>query len=675
MYERFFGFEEAPFRLTPDPRYLFLSAKHKEALGHLVYGLEEGAGFVAITGEIGAGKTTLLRSFLSDPPENARYAYILNPVLSGVELLQEINHELGLREEGTQRDLLVALNGFLLEQKQEGNQVVLVIDEAQALGGAILEQLRMLSNFETETAKLLQIVLVGQPELRDLLARPDLVQLEQRITVRWHLGPLDREETKQYISHRLATASGGRARRIFTPSGLKAIFAYSQGVPRRINVVCHRALLVAYAQDSTSIGRKIVKQAIEEIESPRRREPAVASRRPLPQWAAIAAGLVGAATIGGLGVWGATQLARESGDARSGGDRIAASSEAPSASRDVARALDAVDTTGPAAVPVAESGPRVALHPLTPPIDEPWPAGRAPEPIPAAYEGYAYPRPIAEPAHAPVAGSDLAPSAMGDPADPVPMAAAEPVPLSGPAAGAGAGTGLAADPAWVERAALSDALRQTTPSASAYEAVSGLVRSWNADTLTPAEAASHTLDLPTIAARRGLQYLELSGNLNVLRVLDLPAILELDLGDGSGVHFGMVDRIDDRGVQVHLGQERLHVSHAVLSEVWFGQGHVLWYDVDKLGGVLAQGLAGPEVRRLHGLLADAGVYRGPGGDRFDGATEEAVVEFQRAVHLDADGKVGPMTMIALYGRAAPDRVPHLLPASGTAAAVASGAHR
>ena len=640
MYERFFGFEEAPFRLTPDPRYLFLSAKHKEALGHLVYGLEEGAGFVAITGEVGAGKTTLLRSFLSDPPENARYAYILNPVLSGVELLQEINHELGIREEGTQRDLLVALNAFLLEQKKIGNQVVLVIDEAQALGGAILEQLRMLSNFETETAKLLQIVLVGQPELRDLLARPDLVQLEQRITVRWHLGPLDRQETTQYVSHRLAMASDGRARRIFTPGALRRVFAYSEGIPRRINVLCHRALLVAYAMDSTTVTRKVVSRAIEEIESPRRKEPAAGAGWSLPAgWAPAGIAVVAAAFLGGLGAWAV--VTRESPVPET---QVVASRTSPENARDIPRALDSVDR-GAATSPGGPTGPRVADRPLTPPLD-PWagsaPLARAPaaEWPPAAAPAAFVPEPdpvVAvreEPAAAP-----SSPVVASEPLAPAPVAVT--------------------DSRWVEQAALADAVRQTTPSSSAYDAVAALVSAWGADGLSAAEAASQALDLQSIASRRGLEYLEIRGNLNVLRVLNLPAILELDLGDGSGVHFAMLDRVDDDRVHVRLGQEALDVSHSTLSEVWFGQGHVLWYDVDKLGGLLSRGVRGAKVRRLHDLLRQAGVYAGASQDQFDRTTEEAVVEFQRAVHLEADGKVGPMTMIALYGVADEEALPRL----------------
>ncbi|MEW6272844.1 MAG: AAA family ATPase, partial [Thermodesulfobacteriota bacterium] len=301
MYEKFFGIDEPPFRLTPDPRYLFLSAKHREALGHLVYGIHEGAGFVAITGEIGAGKTTLLRSLLSRADDTTQYAYILNPVLTGLELLQEINHELGIPSTGSRRDMLSALNHFLLDQKRRGRRVVVVIDEAQALDGATLEQLRMLSNFETETAKLLQIVLVGQPELRDLLARSDLEQLNQRITVRWHLGRLDRAETVKYVAHRVTTAAGGRPRTLFTSGALSQIYAFSRGVPRLINIVCHRSLLVAFANDRTRVTARTVRRAIRELREPTPARPG--RMRGLAFRAAAAAAVLALVATGGVIAW------------------------------------------------------------------------------------------------------------------------------------------------------------------------------------------------------------------------------------------------------------------------------------------------------------------------------------------------------------------------------------
>ena len=263
MYERFFGIDELPFQLTPDPRYLFLSSKHREALGHLVYGIREGAGFVCITGEIGAGKTTLLRALLREADDTTQYAYILNPVLTGVELLEEINHELGAPSKGTRRELLAALNQVLVDQRALGRRVVLVIDEAQSLDGTILEQLRLLSNFETESAKLLQIVLVGQPELREVLSRPDLEQLNQRITVRWHLGRMDRAETAQYLAHRVRTA--GQTRSLFTRGAIAAIHDHSRGTPRLINVAAHRSLMVAYAANSAQVTRGLARRAIAEL--------------------------------------------------------------------------------------------------------------------------------------------------------------------------------------------------------------------------------------------------------------------------------------------------------------------------------------------------------------------------------------------------------------------------
>ena len=201
MYEAFYRLSGPPFRLTPDPRFLFLSAHHHEALGHLLFGIREGTGFIAVTGEIGTGKTTLLRALLRELDPNTIVAYIFNPVLSDLELLQSINSEFGLpATSASKKELIDELNRFLMAKKLAGARVVVIVDEAQNLAPMVLEQLRLLSNLETETEKLLQIVLVGQPELRAIFQRPDLAQLNQRITVRWHLEPLDRKETAEYVA-------------------------------------------------------------------------------------------------------------------------------------------------------------------------------------------------------------------------------------------------------------------------------------------------------------------------------------------------------------------------------------------------------------------------------------------------------------------------------------------
>jgi len=292
MYEEFYGFRDNPFRLTPDHNYLFLSSNHQEALGHLLFGISERSGVVVITGEIGAGKTTLVRTFMRDLDAQTTAAYIFNPALSALELLQTINAELGLRAtSASKKDLIDELNHFLLEQENAGRQVVVIVDEAQALEPGVLEQLRLLSNLETERVKLLQIILVGQPELRSILARPELAQLDQRVTLRWHLGPLNAEETGAYVRHRLRLAAAMREAVHFTPAALRLIYSFSQGIPRLINVLCHRALLIGFTREERDIGWKIVQQAIEEL----RRDRQEARRR--LSWRLVTATTLGAASL------------------------------------------------------------------------------------------------------------------------------------------------------------------------------------------------------------------------------------------------------------------------------------------------------------------------------------------------------------------------------------------
>ncbi len=266
MYEAFYGLDDNPFRLTPDPRYLFLSANHQEALGHLLFGVSEGNGVVVLTGEIGAGKTTLLRTLINDLDEHTTVAYIFNPALSSVELLQSINADLGLPADSKSKKCLTDdLNRFLLDQQAAGRRVVVVIDEAQNLEPSVLEQLRLLSNLETEREKLLHIILVGQPELRDMLAQSGLAQLDQRVTLRWHLGPLSAEETVAYVRHRLRIAGAKRETLLFPVQSLRRVYRFSRGVPRLINTLCHRALLVGYTQEETRISPQIVRHAIREL--------------------------------------------------------------------------------------------------------------------------------------------------------------------------------------------------------------------------------------------------------------------------------------------------------------------------------------------------------------------------------------------------------------------------
>ncbi|SPD72476.1 putative secretion ATPase, PEP-CTERM locus family protein [uncultured Desulfobacterium sp.] len=267
MYASFFGFKENPFNLTPDPRYLYLSHYHKEALDHLLYGVNERKGFIAITGGIGTGKTTLCRAFLDQLDKSVKSALIFDSYISDLELLKAVDLEFGIDMKPgdlSKKDYIDALNHFLLDNFSKGGNALLLVDEAQNLSHSVLEQMRMLSNLETEREKLIQIILVGQPELKEVLAAPSLKQLDERITVRYNLSPLDYKDLKGYVEHRLVVA-GNRGELKFSKNALKKIFAYSQGNPRRINAVCDRALLIAYAQEKHTVTRQMIQKAIEEI--------------------------------------------------------------------------------------------------------------------------------------------------------------------------------------------------------------------------------------------------------------------------------------------------------------------------------------------------------------------------------------------------------------------------
>ena len=265
MYEAFYGLEEKPFNLTPDPRYLYLSEKHKEAFAHLLFGIKNRMGFIMVSGEIGTGKTTICRSLLNQLDPDTEVAFVFNPCLSPKELLRHINEDFGFETRGeTVRQLVGELNLYLLDRNARGRNCVLVIDEAQNLTPAVLEQIRLLSNLETETQKLLQIVLIGQPELAEHLHLPELRQLNQRITARYHLKPLDPAETSQYIEHRLHQA-GGRGKVFFSRRAKREVFRVSKGTPRVINAVCDRALLIGYTSEERDITPAIIKRAAKEI--------------------------------------------------------------------------------------------------------------------------------------------------------------------------------------------------------------------------------------------------------------------------------------------------------------------------------------------------------------------------------------------------------------------------
>lgn len=298
MYTEYYGLTERPFALLPDPRFLYLSGSHREALAHLLYGIESGEGFIEVVGQVGTGKTTLCRTLLGRIAAEAEIAYIFNPSSDATALLAAIAHEFGLDETPRDRGKQIQiLNEFLLEQRSRDRHVLLVIDEAQNLSPDVLEQVRLLSNLETERAKLLQIVLIGQPELEENLSRGDLRQLRQRITVRWDLRPLNRREVAEYVNHRLRVAGLSRPD-LFTPAALRMLYRASGGIPRMINAIADRALLAGFSAGRRSVNVRIVRKAARELPASK----LGSSRRAAAlRVAAVTAALVAALGIGLVG--------------------------------------------------------------------------------------------------------------------------------------------------------------------------------------------------------------------------------------------------------------------------------------------------------------------------------------------------------------------------------------
>jgi general secretion pathway protein A len=279
MYEKFYGFKEKPFNITPDPRFVYFSETHKEALAHLRYAIREGKGFSVITGEVGTGKTTLVHTLLNKLDGNVRTAYIFNPVMAPEDFLNYICEDLGLKSDGVKSrgQNLAALHNFLLNCYAQNERVFLIIDEAQSLDTKLLEEVRLLTNLETSTNKLLHVILLGQPELNKALSDERFRALKQRVTTRYNLSTLNLADTKEYILHRLKKA-GARKLSIFDESAIKEIYKYSKGIPRVINIVCDNALITGFSQERIRIGKPIIEEVIKDLEGP----DATKKRRLLP---------------------------------------------------------------------------------------------------------------------------------------------------------------------------------------------------------------------------------------------------------------------------------------------------------------------------------------------------------------------------------------------------------
>ncbi len=587
MYTAFYGLREKPFALSPDPRFLYLAESHREALAHLLYGIEQGEGFIAVTGEVGTGKTTLCRALLRRLGTEVEVAFLFNPKLTAQELLESMHLELGIQgERGTVRELVEGLNRFLLAKRAEGKRVLLIVDEAQGLSPETLEQIRLLSNLETESEKLIQILLLGQPELDAMLASPSLRQLRQRIGVRWRLVPLAPRETREYVRHRLQVAAG-EERDLLTEPALREVHRRSGGVPRLVNLLCDRALLAGYADGTERIGPDLVRRADRELRGEARRR-ARALRRAAP----VAALLVAFVAVG-LGVaalWG----------------RFAASEPEPA---------------------------RVAALP-------PAPVSEVPVPEPVSFESAAAGVADAEPGAPEDGGAKdgtaeamtpgVADAALEAEADaPVPEVPTEP-----------------AAPRFVSD--LPRALASRPPGATTADAVNALLEAWGAEPAT-GEIFSFAEALGQISAR-GFAVLTLPrANLAFLRILDHPSLLRLESRDGVPRVVALRRLGPERAWLAGVtGPEPVEVSLEQLRASWRGETYVIWRDFEGIPEVLRWGARGEQVKWLQDALADLGLLSPPPSGVFDDVTYYAVQNFQRRRQLTTDGRVGPLTKIALY---------------------------
>jgi general secretion pathway protein A len=589
MYASYFGLRQAPFSIAPDPRYLFMSERHREALAHLLYGVGGGGGFVLLTGEIGAGKTTVCRCFLEQIPRRCNVAYIFNPKLNAAELLQAICDEFRIpvapdaSGQASMKAHVDALNEYLLKTHAVGQNNVLIIDEAQNLSTEVLEQLRLLTNLETSERKLLQIILIGQPELRQMLAQPELEQLAQRVIARFHLDALSEDETAQYIQHRLATA-GLRRGTLFDGKAVRRIHQITKGVPRRINLLCDRALLGAFAESKARVDRAIVDKAAAEVfegqhfvgpsSAPATVPHGTASggpahpghtarqRRTWPDWPRWAwAGLGGSVVLAvsglGLGAW----MHRPG---------------------DTATATETATTTAAQALISAASA----------------------------------------------------------------ASAADPASRTSVAMAAGATSGVTSGAAAAGPAASSASAAELSPQALVQRASPDEATAWR----TLAQLWQVNLgngDPCTQARRQDLVCFRASGGLSLLVQLDRPALLTLQDEQGRTRH-AVLTQLDTRQAWLQVGSETVRTPLSTLSSIWRGDFATLWRAPEGFRNKLTQGQSGPAVDWLATRLAQ--IDHGPAATtpaRLDTALQTRLQAFQMAQGLKPDGVAGATTFMLI----------------------------
>ncbi|MCE5241693.1 MAG: AAA family ATPase [Syntrophobacteraceae bacterium] len=597
MYEEHFGLNEQPFSIAPDPRFLYMSEQHREGLAHLLYGLQSDGGFVLLTGEVGSGKTTLCRYLLDQIPEECVVAFIFNPRVTVLELLSSICDEFRIHYPERNQSIkgfVDRINAFLLDMHAKGRRAVLIIDEAQNLSRSVLEQIRLLTNLETSKRKLLQIMLLGQPELRDKLARPDLRQLGQRIIARFHLGPLDRKDVELYVRHRLSVA--GTNNEIFSPAALAGIYAHSRGIPRLVNVICDRALLGAYSQGKPKVDKRTVARASREALGEPRRRPTKPERSGfVPIAAALCAVAVAFACIYALGLLPPSLAPTQK----------HVQTEPPGENQQQRKPVPHRDETSAIA-----AGEPAQENPTTPPAT----ASQQRE------------ESAGQPVH----------TANGGTPD-----AALPAQTSNPTATVEAPkTGENDTPAADKAPVAVDRLATLVRSAGQDAALVSLFAKWGL-TLQPGAAA----DACRQATAGGLRCFTGNGGIREMRAWNRPAVLKL-VDEGGNKFQAALLRMDERTASFAVGSQNVDIDTEALQSRFQGEFLLLWPVPAGYGNGPRKGQQGPKVAWLELQLARAsgdGIQPIPSA-RFDNAVEQRVKQFQASNGLKPDGVIGPETL-------------------------------
>lgn len=582
MYNHHFGFTERPFKLVPNPAYLFLSTSHEEALAHLAYAVDQGDGFAVIIGEVGTGKTTLCRVFLDRLDATVKPAYIFNPKLNSVQLLQAINDEFGLSSQADNtKELIDTLNGFLLHEKGEGRKPLILIDEAQNLTLDVLEQLRLLSNLETSRDKLLQIILVGQPELGELLDSHELRQLRQRITLSCMLLPFSLRETRDYIEHRINLASR-KPGTLFDRSACRVIHAFAGGVPRLINIACDRALLTAFGRNKQRITSAIAGEAIRELKGRWHEQPGAGPGRRLQIFALF---LLLAALASLLLLQPGWQPLRHF-------------------------------FTVPARTAMNPPAPDLEPH-LSPPQIAALPKSTAPA---------------------------------------SPQEEIEEAPASAP----GTQSIITSAPTW------SDLLGRSAPPLSRRHSLRTVLRLWGTEITLPEPLEERNNDRAFFQAgvrQYNLQLEQIQGDLDLLRSLNLPAILQLSMPAQLQAHYLTLCAIETDTVQLCGTPEGmsdpLTVPIAELRHFWTGIAYLPWRNFLGFKGLIPIDTSKDGVLNLKRYLQQLGYTEIELTPVYDQNTREAIQRLQKKYGITVDGLVGTATKIVLYHEDATLTMPRL----------------